>query len=323
MPYENEHAARIKDPDLFKDGDKNWGSKDIAPGIRIILGKLKSNGEWETQAYRFNADKFSATEAKEWLKDHDIKYISFEPAKEEEKSRKMEREIRSLDPVNAEIRATRRGRMIEGYAIVFNKRSKDLGGFIEIIEPGAVDGVIERSDILALLNHDESRGILARSTNGEGTLELTVDNFGVKYRYEAPDTVLGDEVLSGVRRGDIRTSSFAFSAGREEEDQSWLHMEDGTYLRTIKRFESIYDVSAVYREAYADTTVAVRSLVEIKTADAERRAAEAIKKAADLEEELRRKSSSNPTEVAKANPAGQAEDLTEYFKKLESRIKKI
>src|SRR5512140_680831 len=105
----------------------------------------------------------------------------------------MEKEIRTFAPTECEVRATRRSRTIEGYAIVFNKRSKDLGGFTEVILPEAVNGVLERSDVLALLNHDESRGVLARSTNGEGTLELTTDNFGVKYRFEAPDTVLGDE----------------------------------------------------------------------------------------------------------------------------------
>jgi HK97 family phage prohead protease len=173
----------------------------------------------------------------------------------------MEKEIRCIEPVNAEIRLVKRTRRIEGYGIVFNKESKDLGGFTEIIKPEAIKGVLETSDVLALLNHDESRGILGRSTNGEGTLDLTVEEFGVKYGVEAPDTVLGDEVLSGVRRGDIRTSSFSFTVS---DGQKWEKRSDGTYLRTITKFDKIYDVSPVYREAYADTTVAVRSLNEIK-----------------------------------------------------------
>lgn len=173
----------------------------------------------------------------------------------------MEKEIRCIDAASSEIRLVKRTRRIEGYGIVFNKESKDLGGFKEIILPEAVDGVLERSDILALLNHDESRGILGRSTNGEGTLDLTIDKTGVKYGLEAPDTVLGDEVLSGVRRGDIRTSSFAFSVS---DGQKWEKRDDGTYLRTITKFDGIYDVSPVYREAYADTTVAIRSLNQIK-----------------------------------------------------------
>lgn len=174
----------------------------------------------------------------------------------------MNKEIRCLDATNSEIRLVKRTRRIEGYGIVFNKESKDLGGFTELITPEAVSGVLERSDVLALLNHDESRGVLARSTNGEGTLDLTVDKTGVKYSLEAPDTVLGDEVLSGVRRGDIRTSSFAFSVSAD--GQKWEKRSDDSYLRTITKFDAIYDVSPVYREAYADTTVAIRSLSNLK-----------------------------------------------------------
>lgn len=175
----------------------------------------------------------------------------------------MEKEIRCIDVTNSEIRLVKRTRKIEGYGIVFNKESKDLGGFTEMIKPEAVDGVLESSDVLALLNHDESKGVLARSTNGEGTLDLTIDKSGVKYSFEAPDTVLGDELLSGVRRGDIRTSSFAFAVSAD--GQSWEKRDNGTYLRTITKFDSIFDVSPVYREAYSDTTVAVRSLTNIKT----------------------------------------------------------
>jgi len=174
----------------------------------------------------------------------------------------MDREIRCIDYSHAEIRLVRKTRRVEGYGIVFNKESKDLGGFTEIIEPDAAADVLERSDVLALLNHDESKGLLARSTNGEGTLDLIKDKVGVKYSFEAPDTALGDEVLSGVRRGDIRTSSFSFSVSK---GQKWEKRKDGSYLRTITKFDAIYDVSPVYREAYADTTVAVRSLTDLKT----------------------------------------------------------
>lgn len=243
----------------------------------------------------------------------------------------MEKEIRSLDPVNAEVRASRRGRRIEGYAIVFNKESKDLGGFVERIEPEAVNGVLEKSDVLALLNHDEGRGLLARSTNGEGTLELSVDNFGVRYAYDAPDTVLGDEVLSGVRRGDIKTSSFAFRLA--DAGDKWEKRDDGKYLRIVKKFDKIFDVSCVYREAYEDTTVAVRSLVEVRTAEAEKTAAEAQKRIADLEEELRAKEAtpSEPTDAPKADPVVEKPkepepqkpsfaELEAYYKELESKM---
>nr|DAV01280.1 MAG TPA: prohead serine protease [Caudoviricetes sp.] len=57
-------------------------------------------------------------------------------------------------------------RTVEGYAVVFDSLSNDLGGFNEIISRNALDGVLEKSDVFCLLNHDNSRGILARSNKG-------------------------------------------------------------------------------------------------------------------------------------------------------------
>ena len=123
---------------------------------------------------------------------------------------KPECEVRIIADTDSEIRAIGKTRMVEGYAIVFNSESRDLGGFKEVILPSAIDGLIERSDVLALMNHDVARGLLARSTNGKGSLELIPDQKGVIYRFTAPDTTLGNELIEGLKRGDIRTSSFAF-----------------------------------------------------------------------------------------------------------------
>lgn len=147
-------------------------------------------------------------------------------------------------------------RKVEGYASVFNSRSKDLGGFTEIIDPAAFNGVIERSDVLALLNHDQDRGVLARSRKGVGSLTLTIDERGLHYSFDAPNTALGNELVEGLKRGDISTSSFAFTVSGE----NWTKEEDGSYLRTITQIDKLYDVSPVYNEAYEDTSVALRSL---------------------------------------------------------------
>jgi hypothetical protein len=227
----------------------------------------------------------------------------------------MDKEIRTVEIIDSELRATRRGRTIEGMGIVYEKLSGDLGGFHEIIKPESTQGILDSQDILVLMNHDESRGLLARSTNGKGTMEAINTPTGVKYVFEAPDTMLGDEALSGVRRGDIRASSFAFTVAKDGD--KWDKQPDGTYLRTITKFDKIYDFSLVYRPAYADTTVAVRNLVEIKTS-------EANQKIADLEEELRKKNNppSPTTEVPIAQPEVKPEDLTDYYKQLRNLIPK-
>ena len=166
-------------------------------------------------------------------------------------------EVRSF---NVEFRNDTENRHIEGYGSVFNKRSLDLGGFTEIIAPGAFDEVIENSDVKCYLDHNPQRGILARSRNGEGSLSLSVDGEGLKYSFDAPNTALGDEVVEGLKRGDYSQSSFAFTV----KEESWAKEEDGRYLRTIVKVNRLYDVSIVADPAYPDTSVAMRSLDEFK-----------------------------------------------------------
>jgi len=164
------------------------------------------------------------------------------------------KEIRSLN--DAEFRSVAETRQIEGYALLFDKESQDLGGFIEVIDKNALEGVLEVSDVLALYNHDEDK-VLARNTMGTGTLSLEIDAKGLKYRFNAPKTSLGDEVLNAIERGDLRNSSFAFTTN--ESGVKWEKRGD-KYLRKINQFERIFDVSPVFRPAYLDTSVAARSL---------------------------------------------------------------
>lgn len=144
-------------------------------------------------------------------------------------------------------------RSVEGYALLFDTPSDGLS-FTEIIERNALDGVIAKSNVFALLNHDSERGILARSKNGEGTLTLTVDDKGLKYRFEAPRTALGDELLEYLRRGEISESSFAFTVAKE----TWDYRDDGSWKRTIHQIDRLFDVSPVFDAAYSATSVCLR-----------------------------------------------------------------
>lgn len=159
-------------------------------------------------------------------------------------------------------------RTVEGYALLFDTQSDGLS-FTEVIERGALDGVIEKSNIFALLDHSRERGILARSKNGQGTLHLEVDERGLKYRFEAPKTALGDELLEYLRRGEISESSFAFTI----ESETWEIQKNDTWKRTIHKFAKLYDVSPVYDAAYSATSVNLRGKeqVEAEMAAAEKR----------------------------------------------------
>lgn len=80
MPFPREHSARLKSPDQFKRFRRQ--NDKFASGIDAIWGiKIKDGKEVvELQAIRFDKEKFTVGQARKWLKDNNIKFISFEPA---------------------------------------------------------------------------------------------------------------------------------------------------------------------------------------------------------------------------------------------------
>ena len=151
-------------------------------------------------------------------------------------------------------------RTISGYAAVFNSESNDLG-FYETIAPGAITkDTIIRSDVVATLNHDPEK-VLARSKYGKGTLQLNVDERGLKYEYEAPNTTLGNDLREMLKRGDIDAASFAFAVSQEEGAQKW-EKRDGKYYRTIYKIDKLFDVAAVYHPAYSAASTELRAQQE-------------------------------------------------------------
>ena len=136
--------------------------------------------------------------------------------------------------------------ILEGYASVFNSET-DLGAFREVIKPGAFDGVMD-NDVRALINHDPNL-VLGRTTNG--TLELSVDERGLKYKVKLGNQTYARDFYESVKRGDISQSSFAFTI----EEQSWN--EERT-VRSIEKVRTLLDVSPVTYPAYSAATVMAR-----------------------------------------------------------------
>lgn len=174
----------------------------------------------------------------------------------------MSKEIRNYGGLRALNQSN--GRTIQGYAIVFNSQSEDMG-FREIIHPEAVtDELLKNSDIIAKFNHSDNR-VLARSKYGEGTLKLTIDNVGLRYEFEAPNTSTGNELLELVSRGDIDASSFAFEVDSEKE--SWERDENNNVVRHIYGFKRLFDVSPVTVPAYSETTCSARAKDKLNEAE--------------------------------------------------------
>ena len=148
---------------------------------------------------------------------------------------------------------------LQGYGIVTDQLSCDLGGFKEVISPEALKGIIERSDVMFLLNHCDNRGLLARSTNGRGSLKLSVDNKGLRFEFEVPNYSLGHELAENVRRGDVRGCSFGFHLSADGSDERWEKGSNGMLYRTVIRFSVLGEISACYNPAYRQTSIEVKA----------------------------------------------------------------
>lgn len=154
--------------------------------------------------------------------------------------------------------------VVVGYGSIFNSRSENLGGFYEYISPAAIsEETIAKSDVRALINHDQNL-ILARSTTG--TLNLTVDEKGLKYEFDIPETSYGKDLAINMQNGNLNQSSFAFTVASNGDE--WSTDEDGNDIRTITSIDRLYDVAVVtypaYSQADSDLVVAQRGLAMYK-----------------------------------------------------------
>jgi HK97 family phage prohead protease len=256
MPYPNEHACRLREPgDFQEDSFRRVERKHEGKPYAVIMGKLKGESAMTEQAYRYPTAEWSAAEAREHCEAHDG--TEFSPA-EEKKSQPLiigdsgvERRF-----IASEVRVVEQDGVphIRGYGAVFNEWSMDLGGFREMVEPGAFTKTLQEADVRALFNHDPNR-VLGRSQ--AGTLRVFEDEHGLGYDAIPPDTQWARDLLTSIKRGDIDGSSFGFRAVRD----TWSKDGDGNPTRRLREVE-LFDVGPVTFPAYTQTSAEARSKVE-------------------------------------------------------------
>lgn len=168
---------------------------------------------------------------------------------------------RRYQPGTVELRAGKDGgQKLGGYALKWNTLSRNLGGFVETIAPGAcTKSVTDQLDVLARFQHRDEF-LLGRVA--ADTLRLQIDDVGLDYEVDLPDTTCGRDcgVLAG--RGDLRYSSFAFFTLEDE----WEMSENGFPLRRLLAIQ-LHDVAPVVDPAYLDTSTGLRSLAEQRGAE--------------------------------------------------------
>ena len=242
-PYPNEHAARMTDPDQYDElrRENNAGGE----GVDFIYG-IKE-GESEIQAVRFDAQRFTPDEARQWLTDNEMDPIMFEEATGEERDmpgigRHQRAELTTFDEVkdrtyefpfssefpvaryfgneilSHDVKAADLSRLNDGAPLLFNHN------------PDRVIGVVER----AYIDGQKRRGYA---------------------RVRFSRNPFAQEVLSDVKDGVLRNVSFGYSIDKMEERGS------GDFVATAW---SPYEVSVV--SVPADPGVGIGRALEAESA---------------------------------------------------------
>jgi HK97 family phage prohead protease len=131
------------------------------------------------------------------------------------------------------------GRRLHGL-IPYSVASRDLGGFREIIEPGALADADLR-DLIATREHDRSKLL------GRHPTTLTVDDRtdGFAWSVELPASPVGEDVRVAVERGDLRSTSWRMVVAPGGD--RW----DGD-VRHVTRIAELRDVTVTAAPAYGD-----------------------------------------------------------------------
>ena len=152
-------------------------------------------------------------------------------------------ELRALD-----ITEENKDMIVEGYAAVFETET-DLGWCKEVISRDAFNDC-NMSDCVLKYNHNDNCLILARTRNK--SLELTVDNKGLKIKANLIDTTQNRDIYKMIKAGLLDKMSFAFSVRKQE----WDYEND---VRRITEISQLFDVSVVDVPAYETTEIYARS----------------------------------------------------------------
>lgn len=162
-------------------------------------------------------------------------------------------EVRDNEPETDEENGQQQGKVISGYAILFNEPSQpmpvDDTTFTETISPQALQGV-DFSKLVMIYNHDYAN-ILASVK--AGTLTVNVDEKGLAFKATLPDTTVANDVYENIKAGNLDSMSFGFNVLADE----WQQADDGSYTRQIDKINNLYELSVVTLPAYDGTELTV------------------------------------------------------------------
>jgi HK97 family phage prohead protease len=156
---------------------------------------------------------------------------------------------------NFTVRAEKDSRTITGTAAVYDSWTTIGGGswaFREKITDSAFTESLKSTDVVATFNHDFNMPMARTESN---SLEVWSDKMGLHYRFDAPNTNSGDDLLENVRNGNILGGSIMFSI----EKNTWTWAEGDELDERVIEKGSLFELGPVTMPAYKDTSVSARS----------------------------------------------------------------
>jgi Escherichia/Staphylococcus phage prohead protease len=145
---------------------------------------------------------------------------------------------------------------IRGIAASYNTPSRDLGGFVEKIAPGAFSRSLrEGQNVFCLHNHSADHVLGATKS---GTLKLSDSPEGLRFVCKLDrNNSEHRNIFAAVKRQDVNECSFAFKVNGAK-GESWENRK-GKSIRVLKDVD-LYDVSVCPVGAYPSTSVSARSV---------------------------------------------------------------
>jgi hypothetical protein len=137
---------------------------------------------------------------------------------------------------------------LEGYAVLWDAVSADLGGFRERFARGAF-GDLRGEDLRFLVGHNDAGVPLGRTK--AGTMRVFQDSRGVGFEVDLPNSEPGRALGEAVKRGDLSQMSFGFVTTGDRWEQYGAGL-----LRTVTSAR-LSEISAVAFPAYPQTRVSV------------------------------------------------------------------
>ena len=198
----------------------------------------------------------------------------------------------------------------EGYAIVFDQAtvlwvSRDGTEYKEIISKNALANA-DMNDVPLRYNHSRD-WVLARTRKkvGEGSLLLSIDDYGLKVSGEFVNNGYSRDVFAMLVAQVVDQMSFAFTIRDKGESYDPL-----THTSTILDIDKLFDVSIVDEPAYPQTSISASRCAE------------------DAEMEIKAKLEAEALEKEKAEAAKKAQEELENtrkakLEKLETKLKVI